>query len=116
MGYLSQAPSSLHLERLRSHLEALWLLCPLLKGDENWTLSIPARFLLDRASVIFYSEHPCWITCQDRAQLEPCAGTRRRVSTSLKRSPAGRLGRPIVAAPGAGSLWLGRASVGVQRA
>lgn len=48
----------MHLERLRSHLEALWLLCPLLKGDENWTLPIPARFLLDRASVIFYSEHP----------------------------------------------------------
>ncbi|MGY3618135.1 peroxiredoxin-like family protein [Bradyrhizobium sp. USDA 10063] len=29
---------------------------PLLNGDESWTLPIPARFILDRAGVIAYSE------------------------------------------------------------
>jgi peroxiredoxin len=29
---------------------------PLLDGDESWTLPIPARFILDRAGVIVYSE------------------------------------------------------------
>jgi peroxiredoxin len=29
---------------------------PLLNGDESWTLPIPARFVLDRAGVIAYSE------------------------------------------------------------
>jgi peroxiredoxin len=29
---------------------------PLLNGDEDWTLPIPARFILDRAGVIAYSE------------------------------------------------------------
>lgn len=29
---------------------------PRLNGDENWTLPIPARFILDRAGVIVYSE------------------------------------------------------------
>jgi hypothetical protein len=29
---------------------------PLLNGDQGWTLPIPARFILDRAGVIAYSE------------------------------------------------------------
>lgn len=29
---------------------------PLLNGDQSWTLPIPARFILDRAGVIAYSE------------------------------------------------------------
>jgi peroxiredoxin len=32
---------------------------PLLNGDESWTLPIPARFILDKAGLIVYSEiHP----------------------------------------------------------
>jgi peroxiredoxin len=29
---------------------------PLLNGDESWTLPIPARFILDKAGLIAYSE------------------------------------------------------------
>jgi hypothetical protein len=54
---------------------------PLLNGDESWTLPIPARFILDRAGVIAYSEInpgqsrretscPCWTTCAAGAPLE----------------------------------------------
>ena len=73
---------------------------PLLNGDESWTLPIPARFILDRAGLIAYSEIdpgqsaaprretscPCWTTCAASALLEPRAAKHRGASTSIRGS------------------------------
>jgi hypothetical protein len=64
---------------------------PLLDGDESWTLPIPARFILDRAGVIVYSQvNPGHSSPSNARDVLPVLDHLRsrcgaRVGTSLRR-------------------------------